>query len=218
MSDYESIQFENMSGFSNIPSETNESPIEDTFNFENEKEYDSLYEELLEKCNPNCFIEPFDKIKFDTANVIYSKILKTDKSDQFALERFRNQAISELNIHFSTKKIYRLLHKCFLPSVYTSQQPYNAARVGSASDYYSKLLASKNDIVALEALANEAFEFIQQYDKDIRENSDEYTQDWKEFMKIVKKRKEEEKKMKRQVVLISTLVFIAFLTIIGLNL
>ena len=71
-----------------------------------EKEYDSLYSELLDKVHPRKFsIESCGLDKFNVANEIYAEIVKCGQnSPEGVFVALRNSAIDELGIRFSTKK------------------------------------------------------------------------------------------------------------------
>ena len=69
--------------------------------------YNSLYEELLEKCNPACFLEPYDRKKVDLANDIYKQVQKNKNNNKF-LKELRTKTISELGVKFSTIQLYEL--------------------------------------------------------------------------------------------------------------
>ena len=71
-----------------------------------EKEYEFLYDELLDKCNPSKFkIESVGLEKFNVANEIYAQ-LKSGGSDvpEGILITLRNRAMDELGVYISTKK------------------------------------------------------------------------------------------------------------------
>ena len=128
-----------------------------------EKEYDSLYDELLEKCNPDryCFSPSFDEIKFKIANDIYGNLRNNHTMTQDYLIELRNRAINELEIHFSTKKLYEKLVGYFDPQIYTSMDEYDTQRVAKAGYYYAKTLKAKNDVLTLEEIEKEASGFIE---------------------------------------------------------
>lgn len=119
-----------------------------------EKEYDSLFEELLDKCNPSKFnIETFGLDKFNAANEIFAQLVsysfKTPEKELIAL---RNQAIDELGVQISTKKKFNELKSFLDPQQYINRQPYDKELVAKVGGLYNQLLANKNDIRAMEAL------------------------------------------------------------------
>ena len=126
-----------------------------------EKEYDSLCEELLDKCNPSIYCyQSFDKEKFDIANDIYNELINNENINEEKLMELRNRAILELGIHISTKKLYDKLVKYFDPKIYISSTNYDKDRVSQAGYYYDKVLKAKNDILKLEDIEKEADIFI----------------------------------------------------------
>ena len=129
-----------------------------------EKEYDSLYDELLDKCNPSRFkIESVGLDRFNIANEIYAQ-LKSGGSNipEAVLIALRNQAMRELQIHISTKKKFSYLKSFFNPEIYINRTPYDAHRVSEAGTWYDLLLKKADDIQALEKLELDADEFIQE--------------------------------------------------------
>lgn len=137
-----------------------------------EKEYDSLYDELLDKCNPSKFkIELVGLERFNSANEIYAK-LKSGGSNipEAVLIALRNQAMSELQIHISTKKKFSYLKSFFDPEIYINRTPYDGQRVSEAGTWYDLLLKNADDILALEKLELDADEFIQE-EKKLQQNS-----------------------------------------------
>lgn len=137
-----------------------------------EKEYDSLYDELLEKCNPSNFkIELVGLERFNSANEIYAQ-LKSGGSNipEAVLIALRNQAMCELQIHISTKKKFNYLKSFFDPEIYINRTPYDVQRVSEAGTWYDLLLKNADDILALEKLELDADEFIQE-EKKLQQNS-----------------------------------------------
>ena len=129
-----------------------------------EKEYDSLYDELLDKCNPSRFkIESVGLDRFNIANEIYTQ-LKSGGSNipEAVLIALRNQAMRELQIHISTKKKFSYLKSFFDPEIYINRTPYDGQRVSEAGTWYDLLLKKADDIQALEKLELDADEFIQE--------------------------------------------------------
>jgi hypothetical protein len=156
----DSINFEEMGWFS-----PNKGNIEET------KEYDSLYDELAEKCNPQRFVttENFNKLFFDNANEIYQELNNRGNRPDYELMDLREKAIIELGIHISTTRLYNHLIQYLDPTIYTSMDPYDANRVKEAGDFYDRLLKGKNDIHALEDLEKDAQGFIDQRIRQIKE-------------------------------------------------
>ena len=129
-----------------------------------EKEYDSLYDELIEKCHPNRYFSGkyFNEKLFEEANRLYAEVLKCEGASEDTLISLRNRAMDTLGINISTKKKYEHLDSIFNPKVYTDVDPnkYDAERVSEAARWYKILQEKRNDIRALEALEIDASDFI----------------------------------------------------------
>lgn len=117
-----------------------------------EKQYESLYEELLEKCNPNNFMQPYDKEKVDTANTIFAELRSNPYATDYELKEVRQKAVQKLGIHISTQRILDYLMKYCDPQRYTDRDPYDAELVFQANALYSQILDNKDDIFELEKI------------------------------------------------------------------
>ena len=141
MTNDEDIHFKQMPGFSfGMP--------------EQEKTYDSLYDELSDKCNPRNFsIEEAGLAKFQLANEIFStlKSIRSTTTDADLL-KLRNDAIGLLGVHISTTKIFNRLKAILDPTNYVDRQPYNKSLIAKCGVLYNELLNNKDDIQALERL------------------------------------------------------------------
>lgn len=138
-----------------------------------EKEYNSLYEELIDKCSPSRFpIESVGLEKFNISNDIYAQLLeckriaelmgKNSVSDD-SLRLLRDRAIDELGVHISTRKLFTKLKSVFDPNQFIDRQPYDKELVEKAGKWYDMLLRSADDIRALERIEqdSESFAFLQ---------------------------------------------------------
>ena len=156
----ENIQFDNMPDFGGMFENKPE-------NWDDDKVYDSLYDELCDKCRPDRFInESPDNKKFIMANQLYSELKNKKGCSDNELIEFRDRAMSLLGIRISTKKLYEWLEHYLNPKVYTTMEPYDSNRVALAGDYYMRMREYKNNIHTLEKLRDEASTFI---DKRIEE-------------------------------------------------
>lgn len=117
------------------------------------KIYESLYEELIEKCNPVNFMYPYDKDKVDTANLIYKKLLGSKPKHKcysnHEIRRIKDLAIRELGISISDSLYRKLINYCD-PKRFMN--PYDFEAVQVANEFYSLVEKSKDDIVELEEL------------------------------------------------------------------
>lgn len=153
----ENIQFDVMPDFRNM---FNQSKQDD---WNNEKVYNTLFDELAEKCNPKCFCgdENFDKELFNKANDLYAELMAKKEETDNNLVPLRNKAMDELGIHISTKKKFDYLMQYLNPKIYIKdKEPYDHERVGEAGRWYALLIQNKSDIRALEDLEFQAKDFI----------------------------------------------------------
>ena len=95
----ENIQFDNMPNFRSMFTTKAD-------NWDDDKVYDSLYDELCDKCHPNHFLDgdAFDQNRFNKANLLYSEILQHNESTEDDLILLRDRAIDELGVTISTKQ------------------------------------------------------------------------------------------------------------------
>lgn len=121
-----------------------------------EKRYESLYEELMEKCHPNNFMDPYDKEKVDIANKIYAELRKNPYAIDYELKELRLSAVQGLGIHLSTQKLYEYLMQYCDPQLYTSREPYDAELVSQANTLYAQIHEHKDDIFELEKIKEQA--------------------------------------------------------------
>ena len=129
-----------------------------------EKEYDSLYDELLDKCNPSEFK---GTQKFYIANDIFSELLNKSKNilDEEII-KLRDKAIDELDVHISTAKKFACLSKILDPDNYMNLKPYNKELVANAGRIYDSIIQNKDDIRELERIEGEEStkSIIEEYD------------------------------------------------------
>lgn len=147
--DDDNIQFDQMPDL-----DWNWDKVQKPITVEVEKEYNSLYDELLDKCNPSKFnIEAFGLEKFNMANEIFAQLVSfSSKTPEKELITLRNQAIDELGVQISTKKKFNELKSFLNPEQYINRQPYDKELVAKVGGLYNQLIANKNDIRAMEAL------------------------------------------------------------------
>lgn len=125
--------------------------------------YPSLYEELKDKCNPQRYMSPYDKLKVDIANGLYHKLLETNEYDNVTIRYIREEAVQQLGIIISTKKLYKQLLKYCNPDKF--MKPYHFDIVQVANTYYPLVEEYKNDICKLEELRDTIYknELLKQY-------------------------------------------------------
>ena len=149
-----------------------------------EKEYDSLYDEIADKCHPNRFLNNgYDKGVFSAANSIYYELMQRKGWPDEQLKDLRNRAIFELGIHFSAKKQYDYLSVFFDPRIYTKMDPYPFDRVEMAKQYYDCLNDYRDDIVALEQLEKDAEPFIERRKQEIEQENEKSREEDEEYFR-----------------------------------
>ncbi|MCQ2274224.1 MAG: hypothetical protein MJZ86_05465 [Bacteroidales bacterium] len=121
-----------------------------------DKYYNSLFEELKEKCNPSNFLASFDKDKMLIANELFDKILSTTSREDTDLISLRSEAIEKLGIHFSTRRKMEELMGYLNPKLYTDRKPYDKNLVENSIYFYDKIIQNQDDIVRLEEIETEA--------------------------------------------------------------
>ena len=156
--------------------------------------YNSLYDELLEKCNPANFYEPYDSKKVELANEIYSKVLQ-NPNDEVTLKKLRLRAINELDIKFSTLALFDKLIEICHPRNFGPGQYYDAEKLAKANRIYSEILENADDVVVLEQCKEKAQDIIQviaeRREKELKEEE-------KRKEAEVKKNAEEQEKRNRK--------------------
>lgn len=117
-------------------------------------DFNSLYEELLYRCDPARFMEPYDKEKVDIANSLYAKILQNENNID-VLKQLRAIAIKDLKVKFSTRKLYMKLKTICEPSYYTGTE-YNEDLLSLSNRLYSQIRENADDIEKLEEIESQA--------------------------------------------------------------
>ena len=126
----------------------------DSSKIQHSKIYDSLYEELLDKCNPKNFMEPYDKKKVDAAILIYNDLSRIDKTNEKHIRVIRDRATLELGIKVSTDRLYNELIDYCNPQNFLTAVPFQADLLQAANHFYAEVRANKNDIHELERLSS----------------------------------------------------------------
>ena len=116
-------------------------------------DYQDLYNDLKEKCNPSNYLEPYRPEKLRQANDIFSK-LDQNKDKILELIKLRNQAINTLGITVSSAQVFRKLVEVYTPSHYTGEN-YDPVKLEIANDVYARILEAENNIIKLEEIAKE---------------------------------------------------------------
>ena len=116
-------------------------------------DYSHLYGELVNKCNPSNYMNPYDPKKVEISNSIYSQ-LKENQNNISELIKLRNRAIKELNIEFSAKELFEKLSLIFNPSNYINEN-YDATKLYAANKIYAQIQDFKDNIIELERIVSE---------------------------------------------------------------
>lgn len=126
-----------------------------------EKEYSSLYEELCDKCNPQNYMNPYNKEKVRIANELFANIKGCTEEDETKLNILRKQAHELLGVRFSTRYLYEFLLSYCNPALYFNLEPYPREQIDKANDYYNKILVNKYDVFALEQIKEETKDLLE---------------------------------------------------------
>jgi len=124
-----------------------------------ENKYSTLYEELVARCDPACFMEPYDKERVNCANEIYSQVLLNENSPD-VLRQLRSRAIKELDVKFGTLYLYKELKRICNPKNFTGEN-YNADYLMMANNLYSQVCEYADDIEKLEEIEKQASDLIE---------------------------------------------------------
>lgn len=118
-------------------------------------DFATLKDELLEKCNPKCFMQPYEHDKIEFANNIYPSIIECGYNDIDKLKEFRLQAINKLGISFATEKLYKQLCLCCDISQYSDKNNYDTEKVALANNYLKIIRDNADNIIVLEDVAQQ---------------------------------------------------------------
>lgn len=132
--------------------------------------YNTLYDELKEKCNPALFMDPYDAKKVDISNSIYSQLMGNDHNLSVLIP-LRNQAIEKLGIAFSSQELYDKLLDIYNPHKYVGDN-YSPEKLYAANKIYAQIQSKRDDIVGLEQIARECG--IRLLDQNNRVNAKSY--------------------------------------------
>lgn len=161
------------------------------------KVYDSLYEELLDKCNPKNFMVPYDKDKVGSANLIYKALLENKPSHKCysnqEIRDIKDQAVRELGIFISDSLYQKLINYCD-PKRF--MEPYDFKAVQVANEFYALIEKKKDDIVELEGLRHE-----------ISQN---------EVLKSYRSKEDQEKEDQESMIYSAVVIVLVILAIIGM--
>ena len=176
------------------------------------KTYPSLYEELLDKCDPKNFMEPYDQAKVEKAIRVYGDLQKADKKDTNRLREIRDRAMQDLGITVSTDSLYKELIGYCDSRNFRKDGDFPTEVLLVANQFYAQVLANKHDIHALEKLASQmhADKTLSRYYEEKKEREEREEKEREEKKRERLKRDKEETK----VVLISITIYVIIIIII----
>ena len=121
------------------------------------KTYNSLYEELCDKCYPERFMEPYNAKLVSVATKMYKEILQSEKDEEHQ-KNLMHRAYKELGIKFDGTRLYQYLMEYFNPRLYL--EPFNPDKLEVANEYYPSIEENKGDYIALESIQAKGQWFI----------------------------------------------------------
>lgn len=101
----------------------------------------SLYEKLLEKCNPKKYMIPYDEGKVKESSQLYEKLLKVDKDNLDELKKISIVAEEKLGVSFVSKKKIKELKALVNPKKFIKKK--NLDLVPEVTKIYNKLQAKE---------------------------------------------------------------------------
>ena len=127
------------------------------------KTYNSLFEELCDKCYPERYMEPYDAKLVSAANKLYSEVIKSENNEELQNE-LRRRAYEELGVKFDGTKLYQYLMDYLNPRLYLV--PFCPDRLEFANNYYPEIEANKDDYIQLENIQADVQGFIDEINEE----------------------------------------------------
>ena len=137
---------------------------------EQHKTYESLFDELCDKCYPERFMEPYNAKLVSAATKIYKDILQS-KDDEELQKDLMHKAYKELGVKFDGTQLYHYLMDYLNPRLYL--EPFKPERLEIANEYYPSIEANRGDYIALETILSKAQWFIDEIDEEREEKRKE---------------------------------------------
>lgn len=154
------------------------------------KTYNSLYEELCDKCFPERFMQPYDAPKVSIATKLYSDVLQS-MNDQDKQNELRQRAYKELGVKFDGTHLYNYLMDYLNPRVYLN--PFMPDKLEIANRYYPSIEENKADYIALESIRSDVQWFIDAINKEREAERKEQEETLKNEEQLAMRRFEEDK-------------------------
>ncbi len=105
--------------------------------------YDSIADEILEKCDPRLFLKDYDFDKVRIANEIC--VAARNIKDKREAKQLRKRAQAELGVKFSTRELFDELTEWLYPEQYVGK-----ANFDYANELYNQVLMNADNVDALE--------------------------------------------------------------------
>lgn len=121
------------------------------------KTYNSLYEELCDKCFPERYMEPYNATLVSAATKLYSEVLKSEGNINLQNE-LQHKAYKELGVKFDGSKLYHYLMDYLNPRLYLN--PFIPDKLETANKYYPEIENNKDDYIYLEDILHKVQWFI----------------------------------------------------------
>lgn len=118
--------------------------------------YSDVFHELVDKCDPENFMNPYDPVKVGKANELYALILANENNKEELLN-LRLRAIKELGIKISTQRLYDELLVVCNPKQFTGAA-YNEVLLALANQVYPSIRQNADNIFALESIRKQVEE------------------------------------------------------------
>lgn len=128
-----------------------------------QKTYNSLFEELCDKCFPGRYMEPYDAKKVSIATKLYAEVLQSKENIDIQNE-LRHRAYNELGVMFDGSGLYNYLMGYLNPHIYLD--PFMPDKLEYANKYYPTIEANKDDYIKLEAIQEKVQSFIDEINKE----------------------------------------------------
>lgn len=116
-------------------------------------DYDWTIKQLLDKCNPKCFLSPYSPEKVEIATRLFSRLKNLGNNyDKREVRLIRKEANEKLNIELSSEKAYSLLTTLFNPSNYIDEK-FDEKKLIACNKAFQHIEKYKTDLRKLEQFA-----------------------------------------------------------------
>lgn len=168
-----------------------------------DKHGESMYNRLQRLCHPKNFVDNYDKDKVDAANVIYSKLLDTNRDDINAVVGLVVMAEKELNTNLLDEYQFDRLKNILNPKNY--MEPYDASSVALSNELYSQLMQPDLNYTKYVQIISKSEPLLQIAEKVKQE----------EQGRIEKERIEEQEELRKGFILSIIMIILIVITVVG---